>query len=1067
MLKLKQINKEYKTGELVQHALNNVSLNLRDNEFVAILGPSGSGKTTLLNIIGGLDRYDSGDLVINGISTKKYTDRDWDSYRNHTIGFVFQSYNLIPHQTVLGNVELALTISGVSKAERRRRAAAALEQVGLGNQLHKHPGEMSGGQMQRVAIARALVNNPDILLADEPTGALDSETSIQVMELLKEVARDRLVVMVTHNPELAERYATRIVKLKDGVIRSDTMPYEPEDEAAAVAPVHRNMGHSSMSLLTSLSLSFNNLLTKKARTLLTAFAGSIGIIGIALILSLSNGVSRYISNMEKSTLAAYPLQISSTGVDLASMMDPDTYTSASSGSSSPEGMVTVRQLLSQLNIGAASNDLRSLKAYLDSDACTIRDNATVEYTYSASPLIYRQNPDGTVQKLNPDTTFSDIASENTSVTSLMTSMASPYVFCEMAETPALYEDQYDVKAGRWPEKYNELVLTLNADGSVSDYALYAMGLRDQAELDKILQQYAQNQKIDLPTDYGTYTYDDFLGMTFKLVNKADCYVYDTEHKVWLSKLNDEAYMQQLVADSEELTIVGIVQPKADATSTILHSGLDYLHDLTYHVIDQAANSEIVRQQLADPDINVLTGEPFDAAGNSMLDIASLFSVDTDALKDAFQFDTSALHFDLDGAFDLTDDSFDLATLIDPSSFKLDLSGLPLPDMEMDMGELFDGIELNISQDGLQTLMKKIMNGYKRYLISNGLLNLDKIGFSSYMQTEAFQTLLAESMGDLLDTSGLEEQFAGTLQQNLQTVMETYSVQLGEALQTQLTAALQEQMGPAIQKLAGQLEQKIAQAIQSNIAQLSTQVESALKIDPAVFQQAIQINMTGSDLTEMIKSTLLSSASSYEKILDDLGYVDYAKPDAIYIYPNSFDTKAQVVNELDAYNASMRQQGEEGKVIHYTDMVGTLMNSVTEIVGMVSNVLVAFVAISLVVSSIMIGVITYISVLERRKEIGILRAIGASKRNISEVFNAETFIIGLCSGCMGVGLSLILLIPGNMLIHSIADSASVTAALPLQAALVLIALATLLTILGGLIPAKSASKCDPVKALRSE
>ena len=1067
MLKLKQINKEYKTGELVQHALNNVSLNLRDNEFVAILGPSGSGKTTLLNIIGGLDRYDSGDLVINGISTKKYTDRDWDSYRNHTIGFVFQSYNLIPHQTVLGNVELALTISGVSKAERRRRAAAALEQVGLGNQLHKHPGEMSGGQMQRVAIARALVNNPDILLADEPTGALDSETSIQVMELLKEVARDRLVVMVTHNPELAERYATRIVKLKDGVIRSDTMPYEPEDEAAAAAPVHRNMGHSSMSLLTSLSLSFNNLLTKKARTLLTAFAGSIGIIGIALILSLSNGVSRYISNMEKSTLAAYPLQISSTGVDLASVMDPDTYTSVSSGSSAPEGMVTVRQLLSQLNIGATSNDLRSLKAYLDSDACTIRDNATVEYTYTPYPLIYRQNPDGTVQKLNPDTTFSDIASENASVTSLMTSMASPYVFCEMAETPALYEDQYDVKAGRWPEKYNELVLTLNADGSVSDYALYAMGLRDQAELDKILQQYAQNQKIDLPTDYGTYTYDDFLGMTFKLVNKADCYVYDTEHKVWLSKLNDEAYMQQLVADSEELTIVGIVQPKADATSTILHSGLDYLHDLTYHVIDQAANSEIVRQQLADPDINVLTGEPFDAASNSMLDIASLFSVDTDALKNAFQFDTSALHFDLDGAFDLTDDSFDLATLIDPSSFKLDLSGLPLPDMEMDMSELFDGVELNISQDGLQTLMKKILNGYKRYLISNGLLNLDKIGFSSYMQTEAFQTLLAESMGDLLDTSGLEEQFAGTLQQNLQTVMETYSVQLGEALQTQLTAALQEQMGPAIQKLAGQLEQKIAQTIQSNIAQLSTQVESALKIDPTVFQQAIQINMTGSDLTEMIKSTLLSSASSYEKILDDLGYVDYAKPDAIYIYPNSFDTKAQVVNELDAYNASMQQQGEEDKVIHYTDMVGTLMNSVTEIVGMVSNVLVAFVAISLVVSSIMIGVITYISVLERRKEIGILRAIGASKRNISEVFNAETFIIGLCSGLMGIGLSRLLLIPGNMLIQKIAVGTSVVAVLPWKAAVVLVALATVLTILGGFIPAKTASRSDPVKALRAE
>ena len=1066
MLKLKQINKEYKTGELVQHALNNVSLNLRDNEFVAILGPSGSGKTTLLNIIGGLDRYDSGDLVINGISTKKYTDRDWDSYRNHTIGFVFQSYNLIPHQTVLGNVELALTISGVSKAERRRRAAAALEQVGLGNQLHKHPGEMSGGQMQRVAIARALVNNPDILLADEPTGALDSETSIQVMELLKEVARDRLVVMVTHNPELAERYATRIVKLKDGVIRSDTMPYEPEDEAAAVAPVHRNMGHSSMSLLTSLSLSFNNLLTKKARTLLTAFAGSIGIIGIALILSLSNGVSRYISNMEKSTLAAYPLQISSTGVDLASMMDPDTYTSVSSGSSSaPEGMVTVRQLLSQLNIGAASNDLRSLKAYLDSDACSIRDNATVEYTYNASPLIYRQDADGTVHKLNPDTTFTDLAGQNTSVSSLLTSVSSPHVFGEMAETPALYEDQYDVKAGRWPEKYNELVLVLSANGSISDYALYAMGMRDQAELDKILQQYASNQLVDLPDDYGTYNYEEFLGKTFRLVNKADCYTYDAEHKLWLNKQADADYMQQVVADSEELTVVGVVQPKADATSAILYTGLDYLHELTYHVIDQAADSTIVRQQLADPDTNVLTGEPFGAAGGTVLDIASLFSVDTDALKDAFQFDTSALHFDLSGAFDLTDGSFDLSTLIDPSSFQLDLSELPLPDM--DMRELFDGVELHLSQDALQELMKKILNGYKRYLIRNGLLNLDKLGFSSYMKTEAFQKLLSESIGDLLEDSGLEEQFADVLQQNMQAVMETYSTQLGEALQTQLTAAVQSQIGPAIQQLAGQLEQKIAQAIQSNIAQLSGQVESALKVDPAAFQNAIQLNMTGSDLTDLIRSTLLSSASSYDSVLSSIGYIDYAKPDCIYIYPNSFDTKALIVDELDAYNAAMRQQGEEDKVILYTDMVGTLMTSVTEIISMVSHLLIAFVGISLVVSSIMIGVITYISVLERRKEIGILRAIGASKHNVSQVFNAETFIIGLCSGVMGVVLCLLLLIPGNMLIHHIAGDVNVVASLPPQAALILIVLATLLTMLGGLIPARSAAKSNPVKALRSE
>ena len=631
--------------------------------------------------------------------------------------------------------------------------------------------------------------------------------------------------------------------------------------------------------------------------------------------------------------------------------------------------------------------------------------------------------------------------------------------------PALYEDQYDVKAGRWPEKYNELVLVLSANGSISDYALYAMGMRDQAELDKILQQYASNQLVDLPDDYGTYPYEEFLGKTFRLVNKADCYTYDAEHKLWLNKQADADYMQQVVADSEELTVVGVVQPKADATSAILYTGLDYLHELTYHVIDQAADSTIVRQQLADPDTNVLTGEPFGAAGGTVLDIASLFSVDTDALKDAFQFDTSALHFDLSGAFDLTDGSFDLSTLIDPSSFQLDLSELPLPDM--DMRELFDGVELHLSQDALQELMKKIMKGYKRYLISNGLLNLDKLGFSSYMKTEAFQKLLSESIGDLLEDSGLEEQFADVLQQNMQAVMKTYSTQLGEALQTQLTAAVQSQIGPAIQQLAGQLEQKIAQAIQSNIAQLSGQVESALKVDPAAFQNAIQLNMTGSDLTDLIRSTLLSSASSYDSVLSSIGYIDYAKPDCIYIYPNSFDTKALIVDELDAYNAAMRQQGEEDKVILYTDMVGTLMTSVTEIISMVSHLLIAFVGISLVVSSIMIGIITYISVLERRKEIGILRAIGASKHNVSQVFNAETFIIGLCSGVMGVVLCLVLLIPGNMLIHHLAGNANVVAALPPLGALILIVLATLLTMLGGLIPARSAAKSNPVKALRSE
>ena len=1100
MLQLNHIKKEYKTGDLVQKALDDVSLNLRDNEFVAILGPSGSGKTTLLNVIGGLDRYDSGDLIINGISTKKYTDRDWDSYRNHTIGFVFQSYNLIPHQTVLSNVELALTISGISGAERRSRATKALEQVGLGDQLHKHPSEMSGGQMQRVAIARALVNNPDILLADEPTGALDSDTSIQVMELLKEVAKDRLVVMVTHNPELAEQYATRIVRLRDGVIQSDTAPFTPDD-SAQVPPVHKNLGRSSMSPLTALALSFNNLLTKKTRTLLTAFAGSIGIIGIALILSLSAGVSNYIQEMERSTLSEYPLQLSTTGVDLAALLDPESYTSAvadntnvgtTSASSTPEGMVTVRELLSQLTEDNSSvNDLASLKKYLDSSECTIsEDAASIEYTYGTVPLIYRQNKDGTVRQIFPDSSLSAL-NNTTSAAGIVSSMTNQSVFTEMAEEPSLYKDQYDVKAGRWPESYNEAVLVLNSDGSISDYALYILGIEDDSVMMRFLQEYAKNKNTQAPTGYGTYPYDTFVGLKYKIVTNSDYYVYDEERQIWRNRSDDEAYVEQLVENSPDLTIVGVVQPRADASSTILPIGVAYTHALTNYAIDHAAESEVVKQQLADPEVNVLTGERFDADQRKTdLDISSLFSVDTDMLKDSFQFDASKLQFDLSGAFDLQDGSFDFSSILDPSAFQLDLSDLDLSDIDMsdvelpdmnalDLSQLFADMDLSVSEDALQSLMKKIMNGYKRYIIGNGILNLDKIGFSSYMESDQFKQLLSESMGDLLDTTGLQEQFTASLQQNLQGIMTSYlqsyseqlSQKLGEALQTKLTAAIQTQMSTVMQQLMTQLttqfSQQIQSAIQNNIAQLSSQVEDALKIDPTVFQSAVQVNMSTDDLVDLVKMNLQSSTTSYGSVLGALGYSDYAKPGSIWIYPKSFEAKNRIVDSLNAYNAAMRAQGEEDKVIVFSDTVGTLMSAVTRIVDMVSNVLVAFVAISLVVSSIMIGVITYISVLERRKEIGILRAIGASKHNVSEVFNAETFIIGMCSGVIGVGLCLLLLIPGNMLIHSIAGTTSVTAVLPPKAALILIVLATLLTILGGLIPARSAAKCNPVTALRSE
>ena len=1060
MLQLKKIHKEYKTGDLVQTALDKVSLNLRDSEFVAILGPSGSGKTTLLNIIGGLDRYDSGDLIINGISTKKYTDRDWDSYRNHTIGFVFQSYNLIPHQTVLANVELALTISGVSGAERRRRATEALQKVGLGNQLHKHPTEMSGGQMQRVAIARALVNNPDILLADEPTGALDSETSIQVMELLKEVAKDRLVVMVTHNPELAQQYATRIVNLKDGVILSDTAPYEP-DTSKLSPPVHKSMGRSSMSPLTSLGLSFNNLLTKKARTLLTAFAGSIGIIGIALIISLSAGVNQYIDDTEKSTLSEYPLQILSSGMDLTSLFTSGA-PSSSSSTTTEEGMVPVRQLITQMVAGITSNDLKSLKAYLESSDCTIAEDATsIEYSYNVQPQIYRENADGTVRQVNPDSSLASLGISSTSSSNdMMSSMMNTSVFYQLPESAELYNSQYEVKAGRWPENYNECVAVLGADGTITDYALYALGLRDNAELDKMIKQFAQNQNVDVPSDFKTYRYDDFIGIEFKLVNSADRYLRDDEHNAWVDKSDDKDFLKDLVASGESLTVVGVVQPKEDASAAMLSSGIAYPASLTQHVIASAADSPLVKDQLANPSINVMNGEPFGTEKASAFDMASLFSIDTDQLKSAFQFDTSKLNFDLSGAFDFDNGSVDFSQLLNPDDFQLDMDLTEMPDMDMSaLTDIFANMDLSISEDKIQELAQKVLVGYKDYVIGNGILNLNKISFSQYLKSDAFKTLMNGAMSDLFDQDELQTQFSEAMQKSMSTIMESYSSQITETLQTQLGAAMQ----TAMTQVMAQMGQNLQSQMQQSFAQLGSQMESALKIDAEAFQNAIKVNMTEDDLTDLMKSAMLSSNATYDSNLQTLGYADLDDPSQIKIYPQNFDHKAR----LDAYNDNMKAQGAEDKVIQYTDVVGTLMTSVTEIINMISNMLVAFVSISLVVSSIMIGVITYISVLERRKEIGILRAIGASKRNISEVFNAETFIIGLCSGVMGIILSEILLIPGNMIIQKVSNGTNVVARLPLSAALVLIVLATVLTILGGFIPAKGASKSDPVKALRSE
>lgn len=1023
MLQIKNICKQYKTGNLIQKALDGVSLNLRDNEFVAILGPSGSGKTTLLNIIGGLDRYDSGDLIINGISTKKYKDRDWDSYRNHTIGFVFQSYNLIPHQTVLSNVELALTISGVSKAERRKRAKRALEQVGLGDQGHKKPNQMSGGQMQRVAIARALVNDPDILLADEPTGALDSETSIQVMDLLKEVAKDRLVVMVTHNPELAYEYATRIVELKDGVIRSDSNPFNVDNKALKV-PQHKNMGKSSMSLKTSLSLSFNNLKTKKARTILTSFAGSIGIIGIALILSLSNGVNQYIQSIEEETLSEYPLQIQSTGFDITSMMD----TQSSDDSTKEDGEVQVFQMLTNIFSRVGSNDLTSLKEYLDSNKGDLsKYTKSVEYTYNVVPQIYSVNTES-IRQVNPDQSFAALGLGASSTSnSTMSSMMSTNVFYQMPQNTDLYQEQYDVKAGRWPKKYNECVLVLNNNGKISDFMLYTLGLRDYSELDTMIQQFSQEEKVTVPDNSQSYSYDDIIGINFKLVNPSDCYQYDVNYNIYRDKTDDQAYMKQLIDNGENLEIVGIVQPSDGANVTMLQSGIGYLPSLSDHVINQAQSSEIVQKQLATRDIDVFTGKRFDDPESSSLDMNSLFTVDSETLQSTFTFDQSKISMDMDN--------------VDFSQLSIDPSLLP----SLDVDSLLGDIKFELTTDQINQISQKIMTQFQQYLKDNNLTDQSKMDeyFRAYLQSDAAKNLIQSEMTALIQENGMAKQFAANLQSQMQTMMAQYSEVIANSLKQQLTTVMADQMD-----------------------NFSSQFQDAISIDTSKFASAIKVNMSEEELSELMLSLMSEDSSSYENNLQKLGYASKDEPSGINIYPLDFESKQEVINVLDQYNENV-EKVDEDKVITYTDYVGTLMSSVTDIINVISYVLIAFVAISLVVSSIMIGVITYISVLERKKEIGILRAIGASKRNISQVFNAETFIIGLFAGVLGIVITLLLLIPGNMIIHDIAGSQDVSAILPVTGAVVLIILSVVLTLIGGLIPAKKAALEDPVTALRTE
>lgn len=1082
MLELKDICKRYVTQSFTQVALDNVTLAFRDNEFVAILGPSGSGKTTMLNVIGGLDHFDSGDLLIDGISTKDFHDRDWDAYRNNRIGFVFQSYNLIPHQTILENVELALTLTGVGHAERRQRAREALEAVGLGEHANKRPSQLSGGQMQRVAIARALINDPEIVLADEPTGALDSTTSVQVMDLLKEVARDRLVIMVTHNPELAYQYATRIVNLADGKITDDSDPFDVADATRREAKPTRK---TSMSFVAALGLSARNLMTKKGRTAMTAFAGSIGIIGIAAILALSNGVNNYIKKVEEDTLSSYPLTISKQDYDLSSMMGGQEATEGgedASGASDGEGdsvkktdKIPVVTAVKDMFASVKSNDMTSFKAWLDDggDGSDKEINA-IQYSYGVTPVVYRAGKgDEKPVRLVPNAMTEAMSGGASSAAMASMDSMGTSVFNEMIDDQSLLDSQYDVVAGHWPTSANEAVMVLSSRGTVGDYTLYSIGALDINELNDLVNSaMTADGEVKTPQTAADFTYDDALSTTFKVLSPADAYRKNEETSMWTDMSGDADFMAAKVADGIDVRIVGVVQPNETANASALTPGIAYTHALTRQLMERAADSQIVQEQLAHPETDVFTGKTFDelqGEAKQGVDLSSMFSVDEAALKSAFSFDASALSgaaggMDLSG-IDLSGLDIDLSGVGKDIDFSDIMARAPTPDFS----GVFDGLELTPEQ------MQQV----------GALVNQL---FEGFMQSDQFKALTPE---DLKDASKLTNAFTAyleqdaTAQQCLAQLKALGGGALAERLQQAMTDYVQKQLAPYLQQAMDQVMQTLSNQIAATVSaqlkaaaaglmdQMATQMSSsfsslasAMHVDASAFARAIHFNMDAEDLSSLMMSYAKASKLTYDNNLTTLGYADEADPISVKIFPRDFEAKERVLDHIDAYNKQVKAAGHDEQAISYTDYMGIIMGSVTDIVNTISLVLIAFVSISLVVSSIMIGIITYISVLERKKEIGILRAIGASKRNVANVFNAETFIEGLIAGVFAIVVVVLVSFPVNAWALANKQVPNLMS-LPVQDALALIAISVLLTVVAGLLPARSASKKDPVEALRSE
>ena len=1082
MLDLKDICKRYVTQSFTQVALDNVNLSFRDNEFVAILGPSGSGKTTMLNVIGGLDHFDSGDLLIDGISTKDFHDRDWDAYRNNRIGFVFQSYNLIPHQTILENVELALTLTGVGHAERRQRARKALEAVGLGEHVNKRPSQLSGGQMQRVAIARALINDPEIVLADEPTGALDSTTSVQVMDLLKEVARDRLVIMVTHNPELAYRYATRIVNLADGKITDDSDPFDVAEATRREAKPTRK---TSMSFVTALGLSARNLLTKKGRTAMTAFAGSIGIIGIAAILALSNGVNNYIKKVEEDTLSSYPLTISKQDYDLSSMMGGQGATEddgdmggtsvGADDSVKKSDTIPVVTAVKDMFASVKSNDMTSFKAWLDAGGDGIdKEVNAIQYSYGVTPVVYRAGKgDEKPVRLVPNAMTEAMSGGASSAAMASMESMGTSVFNEMIDDQSLLDSQYDVVAGHWPTSANEAVMVLSSRGTVGDYTLYSIGALDINELNDLVNSaMTADGEVETPETAADFTYDDALSTTFKVLSPADAYRKNDETGMWTDMSNDADYMVAKVADGIDVRIVGVVRPNETANASALSPGIAYTHALTRQLMERAAGSKIVQEQLAHPETDVFTGKTFDelqGEAKQGVDLSSMFSVDEAALKSAFSFDTSALSgtaggMDLSG-IDLSGLDIDLSGVGKDIDFSDIMAKAPTPDFS----GVFDGLELTPERmQQVGTLANQLFVGFMqsnqfKALTPEDLKDASKLAaaFSAYLENDtAAQQCLAQLKalgGDALAerlqkvmTDYVQKQLAPYLQQAMDQVMKAISEQIATTVSSQLKAGAAGLMG------------QMATQMSSSFANLA----SAMHVDASAFARAIHFNMDTEDLSSLMMSYAKASKLTYDNNLTTLGYADEADPISVKIFPRDFEAKERVLDHIDAYNKRVKAAGHDERAISYTDYMGIIMGSVTDIVNTISLVLIAFVSISLVVSSIMIGIITYISVLERKKEIGILRAIGASKRNVANVFNAETFIEGLIAGVFAIVVVVLVSFPVNAWALASKQVPNLMS-LPVQDALVLIGISVLLTVVAGLLPARSASKKDPVEALRSE